>query len=418
MSLLRAFSWDFAFYGFSKAFVAVAWLASVSVLTVKLSPVDYSVFWQIFTLISGAATIASTGLVTAMRRYQGELTALGRETDYFAASRRAARRTVLVGLVAFLPCYGIAAYIAGWGFKPALTGLAIVTFLAAITFMIYAGHLMATRKVTTYLAINVIQALLFLILIYLIDGYPIVHALLFLCASYLITAPAFLISQCGPSDELTNANALLEREFHRFGVPLSIMNVALLLGNLGTQVVISKVSGGQAAGEYAAYAAPVERIVGFGASVAAMAVLPLVSSRWARGEKQEVMRFLILVITVVTAAALACSMVLLAFGDAIFGLIIDSKFKAGATLIPILCAATVAGTIAAIMADIMVLQKRTLQLAWIFSVAGAVGIAVSAMLAASLGAEGAAVGRLVAAILSVLGIVIAIVPSRGRPLPR
>ena len=417
MSLLRAFSWDLAFYGSSKALVALAWVASVSVLTTKLVPADYAVFWQIFTLITGAATIASTGLVTAMRRYHGELTALGQEADYWAASQRAARRTVLVALVLFLPCYGIAAYLADWGLQPVRIGLSIGGFLAATTFLIYGGQLMATRRTPTYLAVNTGQALLFLALLYLIQAWPVEQALMFLCISYLITAPAYLLSRRKLSVELTPAGALLENDFHRLGLPLALMNVALLLGNLGTQVVISTMSGGQAAGEYAAYAAPVERLVGFTASVAAMAVLPLVSCRWARGERREVMRFLILVVALVTAVALAVSIVLVGFGDTIFGLIIDSKFKAGAALLPLLCAATVASTIAAILADVLVLQKKTLQLAWIFMAAGFVGIVVSAILATSLGAQGAAIGRLVAAILSVLGIAIAVLHSLRQPPP-
>lgn len=418
MKLLKAFGIDFALYGTSKVLVALAGITSIAVLTSRLAPSDFGVFWQIFTLTTGAATIATTGPVTAFRRYYGQFIAEGNFDVYRRAAAGAVYRCLGVSVIMFLPVLFVAALIGGWELGP-LRGLAATfAFGASTCFLLSCGHMMAARKTVTFLLASAAQAVMFLLLSYgvlpLAGGDLVACALLLLAASYALGVPDYSLFratalEAGDAVEVNRWT----REFLVFGLPLIVMNCALLLSNLGTQMVIAAISGTQEAGIYAAYSAPIDRLIGFSASIAAMAFLPVVSTQWDRQPKSESLRFLFAVIAIVTAASVTVSVLLICFGGVFLGLLVDERYAAGAALIPILCVAATASAIAAILADVLILQKRTFQLAGIFSLATAAGLVVSIALAVSGGAQGAATGRLVSGAVTCLLIAWAIKSAFG-----
>jgi len=412
MNFLKAFSIDFLLYGTSKATVAVTWIAIISTLTTRLSPENYAIFWQMFTLITGAATIATTGLVTAFRRYYHQFDSADQHAVYRRVAVDATRFSLLLSTGLFVPAFIASAWIGEWGMSPQRLLVGPVAFILASGFLAYCGHLMAVRKTVAYLSANAAQGLAFLLLCVLAPlsksaGVEIM--VIFLGASYLVTLPGYI---AGLRSSLAPAEGSdvrkWRRDFLAFGVPLALMNVALLLGNLGTQLLLAKLANAQEAGIYAAFSAPIERLVGFSASIAAMAFLPLIASQWDAKRYREVLRFLFFIVAAVLLIAIAISAVLIVFAGPITTRIIDPRYLSGVDLIPLLSAATTASTTAAILADILILQKKTPQLAALFLSATLIGLLVSGVLIPVNGATGAVIGRLVFGLLACVFIGVAI----------
>ncbi|QDC02937.1 lipopolysaccharide biosynthesis protein [Mesorhizobium sp. 8] len=406
MNLMKAFGIDVLFYGSSKALVAVTWIVIISTLTKHLSPANYATFWQIFTLIVGAATIVTTGLVTAFRRYYGQFEQ-NKTTDLYSFAATGVTRTVIsLGLLCFVPAFLISAYIGEWPRSGSLFALAIFSFGSAALFQIYSGHLMAKRKTTYFLAMTTAQAVLFLAFcslgIFSGDAKDVLLAVLFLGLSYVaVVQPWSLTAIRRTFRPFRNTETRKwEREFLFFGLPLAFMNGAFLLGNMGIQLIIANMASPYDAGIYAAFSAPIERLVGFMASIAAMAFLPLVAVKWDQNQRSEVLRFLGLVVAAVALISTVISILLVIFNDQWVTLIIDKRYKSGIDLIPVLCAATTVSTIASILADVLIVEKKTVHLAVFFTISSIVGLVFSAVLIPIAGVSGAVLGRLISAVFA------------------
>jgi O-antigen/teichoic acid export membrane protein len=228
-------------------------------------------------------------------------------------------------------------------------------------------------------------------------------------ASYFVALPGYLAELKRRISPTASASVQKwRRDFIAFGIPLALMNVALLLSNLGTQLILSKLASPHEAGIFAAFSAPIERLVGFSASIAAMAFLPLIASQWDAKHYRDVLRFLSLIIAAVLFIAIVISAALIAFAGPISAHTVDARYLSGTNLIPLLCAATTASTTAAILADILILQKKTPQLAALFLTATVIGLLVSGALVPFNGATGAVTGRLLSGVLACVFIGVAI----------
>jgi O-antigen/teichoic acid export membrane protein len=188
----------------------------------------------------------------------------------------------------------------------------------------------------------------------------------------------------------------------KFGMPLVVMNLALLAGNLGTQLIVAHISGESAAGIYAAYYAPIERIVGFATTIAATALLPLMASEWEQGRQREAFQFLLFVIagTIIIAGGAAGAIVI--FGESFVSNFVGPDFATGVTLIAPTALSCFLFGIASILTDVLIIKKQTMRVSLLFALAVTVGLLAAFAVVPQEGALGGVYARLIASASSVL----------------
>lgn len=415
MNIARAFTFDFIIYAISRVAAALVWIAIVSGLTSTMSPAEYSIFWQLFTLITGAAGIASSWLVTALRRFYPQHVRDGTIALYYKTAKSSASLCLIVALIAFIPIFWILALLAHWELSAFDALLVLLTFGFALAFLVYCGHLIAVRHSKKYLFLNTAQPILLLILILTLVSWiaigKITVALLALIISYSIFLPEYLLT----SRRMTTERLIREQKagassnqvliYFRFGLPLVIMNLAFVIGNLGTQIIVTRLYSAEAAGIYAAFYAPIERVIGFAATIAATALLPLLAKLWDEGHQREALRFLFVVIVFVTILAAAASAILVVYSDIFTKIMVGSEYSSGSALIPTICVSCLLFSISSIVADVLILQKKTILIAVLFAAANLIGILAALALTSSRGAMGAAEARAISSCLGLLLVV-------------
>jgi O-antigen/teichoic acid export membrane protein len=408
MKVRRAFAMDFIVYALSRASVGLIWIALVSTLTSLMRPSEYAVFWQLFTLITGAAGIASSWLVTAFRRFYPQFVESNDIVSYYAAASFASRFCIISASLSFLLIFLVLAAVSEWGLGIWDIIIVPAAFVAALSFLIYAGHLIATRASRTFLFINTAQALMLLVLCTVLvratDSDRVTLALVAVTVSYALGISYFVMTKERHLLSASNSKSAKDdtRKYLSFGLPLVIMNGAFLIANLGTQLIVSGLYSTEEAGIYAAFYSPIERIVGFAIAIAATALLPLLSSLWEKGRHSEALRLLFSVLAFVTMSAGGLSILLMIEADRFASMIIGVQFRSGAVLIPLTCASCILSGLAGIVADILIVQKKTRLTAALFVFASLLGLGLSAVLVPGAGAMGAVEARAVSSGVSLV----------------
>jgi len=404
MSIARAFTFDFAVYALSRVTAALVWIAIVSGLTSTMSPAEYSIFWQLFTLVTGAAGIASSWLVTALRRFYPQHVRDQTEPLYYRTAQVSASLCLIFASIIFFPIFWILSILAQWPLTAVDLFLVPAAFGLALAFLIYCGHLIAIRSSKKYLLLNTTQPILLLALVLTLvtsdEFRKVTTALLAVIVSYSIFCLEYFSSCRGQRGKIYVRNQEIASSsqvivYFRFGLPLVIMNLAFVFGNLGTQIIVSRLHSPIAAGIYAGFYAPIERIIGFAATIAATALLPLLAKLWDEGHRREALHFLFVVILLVTTLGVIASGILITYSDIFTRIMVGSEYSSGDALIPTICVACLLFSTSSIMADILILQKKTAMIAIFFVIANLIGIMAAVALTPTRGALGAAEARVI-----------------------
>ncbi|MBO9591143.1 oligosaccharide flippase family protein [Devosia sp.] len=414
MSIVRAFAADFSVYAASRIIAATAWVATVWVLTSNLAPSQYAQFWQVFTLVTGTASLATSWLVTAQRRFYARFEKNNELHSYVETSVVSAKICLGLSLVVFVIFLG-----ANWAYDLVVLDFTqwmgtAIAFVLCIIFLIYCGHLIAARKPRQYLLFSAGQSILLLAALYtalnFAGGNGVTWSVVVFAASYGIFLLVAGWHEHVAGTDLWSRVVLLwnERalgystEYLRFGLPLVLMNLAFLLSNLGTQIIVQNLHSASAAGIYAAYYAPIERIVGFVTAIAATALIPLLANHWEQGHQRQALRFLGLVILATTTATGAIAAIIVIAGDAFASNMVGTEYLSGVELIAPTAVSCFLFGIASIIADVLIIKRRTLLLALMFVVAVVIGLTTAVVIVPEQAALGGAYARVVSSLASVV----------------
>lgn len=365
------FKGDLAIYAASKIIFGTSSFVIISLLTRVMNPSEFGAYTLFLATVTMTSVVATSFLTNSIIRYL-PLAAEGkflRAFNYVLAQISALTVLGSTLICAIAICIGHLLHFIVLTPNLLFTGIGLSA--SSASYQIYTIYCYSRRLRRSYSYLVVSQVFIFVAgaaLIRFIPVDPIVTTVLFLSISYLLPMLSFRMPIPRWRRGFGRRAKRTAGSFLRYGTPLIGLNIAVQLNTYLDQFMLRAMSGVELVGIYAANYVVADKVIYAISSLVALTLGPLVFSEWERKNHLNAYQMIWKSVIVFVALSLPVLLLMSVAPDLIMSKLTAPEYAAGRIIIPyVMIGATFAG-IASIIAYVLSIHFRTVELAFCFGV--------------------------------------------------